>query len=119
MTTVFCRNNSIRKKRSDSNAQNFFIEYLIVIDDTVYNQFVSLFGNLNDSLLMDYINIFFCQIINGVNFICYLLEINLFIFNSFLQINQRYINSFGNDPDLSLMVSLKNVLYLVSYFNKK
>ena len=44
-----------------------FIDYLIVIDKTVYNKFVADFGNLPNSLMTNYINIFFCHLINGVS----------------------------------------------------
>ena len=43
------------------------IQYLVVIDTTVYNRFVSLYGNLSTSLITQYINIHFEQMVNGVN----------------------------------------------------
>jgi hypothetical protein len=36
---------------------NLTVEYLVVIDSTVYNNFVSLFGNLNDSSMRTYISV--------------------------------------------------------------
>ena len=40
-----------------------------------------------------------------------------FKYNFKIKVNQRYLNSFSNDPELSLTVSLKNVLiYLVSFY---
>ena len=45
---------------------NLFVEYLIAIDSSVYNIFSSLYGNLDRSLMANYINIFFAQVVNGV-----------------------------------------------------
>ena len=42
------------------------VEYLIVIDSTVYNQFVALYGNLSDSSIKTYIYDFFQLMVNGV-----------------------------------------------------
>jgi hypothetical protein len=53
----------------NTQAQNLFIESVAVIDSTVYNIFLSSYGNLNPpNLLTDYIKIFFCQVFNGVKF---------------------------------------------------
>jgi hypothetical protein len=56
------------KRQSRIGIQNLFVEYLIVIDSTVYNNFVSNYGSLTFSLLAQYINIFFTQIVCGVSF---------------------------------------------------
>jgi hypothetical protein len=45
---------------------NLFVEYLIVIDKSVYNYFLSLYENLGLPLIINYIQIFFCQVVNGV-----------------------------------------------------
>ena len=45
---------------------HLFVEYLIVIDSTVYSLFNSAYGHLEEKLLGDYINIYFNQIVNVV-----------------------------------------------------
>ena len=60
---------SIKSKRQTVANQrliNLFVQYLVVIDSTVYKDFVQLYGNLNPALLNQYIKIYFCQIVNGV-----------------------------------------------------
>ena len=49
-----------------SRVLNLFVEYLVVIDSSVYNDFVALYGNITTSLMAQYLNIFFAQLINGV-----------------------------------------------------
>ena len=69
---IFILLSSERSKRqtiqSNNNAQNLYVEYLAVIDSTVYSFFNQLYGNLNPpELLNDYIKIYFAQIIYGVS----------------------------------------------------
>lgn len=53
--------------RPPRRALSLFVEYLVVLDSTVYMDFVALYGSKISSFLMNqYINIYFCQIINGV-----------------------------------------------------
>ena len=56
---------------------NLFVEYLVVIDSSVYNVFLSNYGNLSPSLMNQYINIFFAQIVNGVRFSSILVDLIL------------------------------------------
>ena len=57
---------------------NLYVEYLIVIDNSVYNRFYYAFGgNLPENLLTDYIRIFFSQLVNSVN--TFIIFRNLFI----------------------------------------
>jgi hypothetical protein len=58
---------------------NLFVEILVVVDSTVYNYFQDLFSNLGDSILSDYIKLYFCHIINGVIKINFILII-MFVF---------------------------------------
>jgi hypothetical protein len=63
---------NIRKKRDDSipntkNQKNLFIDYLVVIDSSVYNEFIQIYGYMPETLITKYINIFFCHLINGVS----------------------------------------------------
>jgi hypothetical protein len=61
-----CR--SSRSKRATVTPQNnLFVEYLIVIDSTVFNNFYFAYGgNLPDNLLSQYIIIFYSQLVNSV-----------------------------------------------------
>ena len=43
------------------------VELLVVLDSTVYEFFQGVYGNLNDSIVNDYIKIFFIHVVNGVN----------------------------------------------------
>ena len=45
---------------------NLTVEYLAVIDSTVYNKFISLYGNLSDSSMRTYILDYFQSMIDGV-----------------------------------------------------
>ena len=59
--------NSKRLKRSTIPKNNLFLEYLVVIDSSVYKNLKIAYGsNLPESIMSEYIKIFFVQIINGV-----------------------------------------------------
>ena len=46
---------------------NLYVEYLAVIESGTYKYFQSVYGtNIPTSLINDYINIYFTQLINGV-----------------------------------------------------
>jgi hypothetical protein len=45
---------------------NLTLEYLVVIDSTVYTHFVSLYGNLRDSSMRTYILDYFQFMVDGV-----------------------------------------------------
>ena len=65
-------NSSSKAKRSVlingvQRAINLFVEYLVVIDSSVYNDFIALYSNVSSSLLAKYISIFFCQQVNAVS----------------------------------------------------
>jgi hypothetical protein len=45
---------------------NLTVEYLAVIDSTVYNRFVSIYGNLSDSSMRTYILDYFQFMVDGV-----------------------------------------------------
>jgi hypothetical protein len=56
-----------RSRRSiNGQAVSFYIEYLIVIDSTVYASFQSLYANLSTDLMYEYIKIFYSHLVNGV-----------------------------------------------------
>ena len=63
----------LRTKRDTSaetenqSVNNLYIDYLIVIDKSVYNVFLNTYGNMPDSLITNYINIFYAHLINGVS----------------------------------------------------
>jgi hypothetical protein len=82
---------SRRSKRAiNGRAVSFFVEYLVVIDSTVYAKFTSLYGSLNADVLFQYIKIFYCHLVNGID--------------------MRYKNSFSNDPDMTINIRLANIL---------
>ena len=58
-----------RRKRQNfiENQQHLFINYLVVIDNSVYNIFLNQYGFFSDSFIANYIKIFFCQAVNGVS----------------------------------------------------
>ena len=45
---------------------NFFIEYLIVVDKTVVDQFNSIYQSLGNGNTYDYIRIMYSHLVNGV-----------------------------------------------------
>ena len=63
----------LRTKRDTSaetenqSVNNLYIDYLIVIDKSVYNVFLNTYGNMPDSLITNYLNIFYAHLINGVS----------------------------------------------------
>jgi hypothetical protein len=61
---------------------NLTVEYLPVIYSTVYNRFVSLYGNLSDSSMRTYILDYFQSMIDGV--LIRKLFLNLIIFSLFI-----------------------------------
>jgi hypothetical protein len=71
LISIQIKSHSISKRQiitTKNSTNNLYVEYLVVIDLGVYNFFVNLYGgNLPDSLVTDYINIYFTQLINGVN----------------------------------------------------
>ena len=65
---LFSSNNNLLKRQATQSFQNnLFVEYLVVIDNNVYNDIASIYSNLPQSQINDYINIFFANIINGVS----------------------------------------------------
>jgi hypothetical protein len=69
MINYFLIKSIYRKRRASNNqVQNLYVEYLVVIDNSVYNLFQNDFGsNLDSIALTNYIKVFFCQIVNAVN----------------------------------------------------
>jgi hypothetical protein len=66
---LFFKISSRQKRDTSSNGTlrvlKLYVEYLIVIDSTTYNVFSALYTNLSSSLLAEYMNIFFVQLVNG------------------------------------------------------
>jgi hypothetical protein len=50
-------------------ALSLYVEYLIVLDSSVYNDFVALYSNIRSSLLTQYISIYFSQLVNSVSYL--------------------------------------------------
>ena len=67
-----------------------YIEYGIISDSAVFNQIKYLLETSNTTLIIQYIQILFSQMINSVN--------------------QRYLISLENDPDLRISIVLTGML---------
>ena len=61
--------------------------------------------------IYDYINIFYTQLINGVNIFVFTTCL-LNNYNIIFKMNQRYQATLQNDPDLYLTIGLTNVLII-------
>ena len=48
---------------------NLYIEYLAVLDSTVYLKYKNLYNQLNDQTLMQFLNIYYSQLVNAVKFL--------------------------------------------------
>jgi hypothetical protein len=61
-------NDATSKKRSIYRQPvNINIDYLVVLDLSVFNKYKKLYKQLDDDLVMQFLKIQFCQIVNGVN----------------------------------------------------
>ena len=58
-----------RKRGVNDQPVNFYVEYLVVLDYTVYNKYQILFNTLNSNRLIDYLRIQYAHIINAVSLI--------------------------------------------------
>ena len=67
-----------------------YIEYGIISDSAVFNQIKYLLETSNTTLIIQYMQILFSQMINSVN--------------------QRYLISLENDPDLRISIVLTGML---------
>ena len=75
---------------------NFYVETLIVTDESIYNKHKVLSGSTNQNVILEHIRIYYAHAFNGVN--------------------QRYVNSFATDPDLKIFIKLTNFLILTVIF---
>ena len=55
-----------RKRSINKQPVNIFIKYLVVLDQSVLDKYKKLYQQLDDELVMQYLKIQFCQILNGV-----------------------------------------------------
>jgi hypothetical protein len=61
-------NDATSKKRSIYRQPvTINIDYLVVLDLSVFNKYKKLYKQLDDDLVMQFLKIQFCQIVNGVN----------------------------------------------------
>lgn len=86
------KNENLKRLKRVTQDNKIIVQYLVVIDSTVYNRFVDLYGNLSSTLTTQYINMYFEQMISGIN--------------------QRFQNTLQNDQNLMISVTLSNVLIL-------
>ena len=85
--------NQKRKKRAlNGKPVDTYVETLVVTDQTIYNDMKAFVNSTNNNIILQNIRIYFAHVFNGIN--------------------QRYQNSFSNDPDLNLNVVLQNILIL-------
>jgi hypothetical protein len=64
----FVENSNNVKERLSVERNNLIVEYLIVIDSTVYNHFIEIYGkNVSQSAMSSYINQFYQQMVNSVS----------------------------------------------------
>ncbi len=75
MKKKICNFYLIRKSKRDANSSstsqnlNYLnVEYLVVLDSTAWDFFVSVYGNMDADLMNVYIKIYFIHIVNGVGF---------------------------------------------------
>ena len=60
--------NSNNVKERSVKKNNLIVEYLIVIDSSVLNHFVNIYGNnISQSVMNNYINQFYQQMVNSVS----------------------------------------------------
>ena len=63
-----CMENSNNVKERSVKKNNLIVEYLIVIDSSVLNHFVNIYGNnISQSVMNNYINQFYQQMVNSVS----------------------------------------------------
>lgn len=82
---------SDRKRSLNGQPISMFVEQLVVIDQTIYLDHQK-FLNTNDrDVIFESMKIYFSHMFNGVN--------------------QQFVNSLANDPDLRIYIKLKNFLF--------
>lgn len=83
-----------KQKRAAPNGQpfNLFLEVLLVTDHSIYEDHVRFAGTNDTDLVFLYMRTYFAHYFNGIN--------------------QRFQNSFANDPDLRVTIKLTNFLFL-------
>ena len=94
-----------------------FTEVLVVADVTVYNDNAIAANSTDPSTVYQFMAIFFGHVLNGVNLVfSWVVKFSkyrsLYGLLYLLKVNLRFINSFGNDPDINIVVKLKNLLFL-------
>ncbi|RNA14579.1 flocculation FLO11-like, partial [Brachionus plicatilis] len=85
-----------KSKRAAPNGQpfNLFVEVLLVADNTIYEDHIRFAGTNDTDLVFLYMRTYFAHYFNGIN--------------------QRFQNSFTNDPDLRITIKLTNFLFLTT-----
>ena len=96
---------------------NFTIELLIVTDNSVYNYFKLMNGNVSDFQITNDIQFYYKQMVNGVFFLFSNFIYFYFNRNFMFQMNLILSKQLANDPDLRIAVSLSDVLIFKASFN--
>jgi hypothetical protein len=80
------------KKKSSMEPVKLYVKLLVVTDPTVFYDHQRFAQTTNTDLVFLHMKIYFAHLINSVN--------------------QRFLQSFRNDPDLNLTIKLQNFLFL-------
>ncbi len=85
-------NETVYRKKKSVNGQpiQVYIEYGIISDSSVFNDIKYLLNTTNNILVIQYMQILFSQMVNSVN--------------------QRFLISLENDPDLRISIVLSGML---------
>ena len=89
---------------------NFYIEYLAVLDYTVYNKYTNLFNTYSTDIVIQFMRIQYSHLISAVR------KLDFLFFNNKLKVlynyeaNIRYQNSLAKDPDIQISIKLTNII---------
>jgi hypothetical protein len=75
---------------------NLYVEALVVTDTSIYDDHSRFLNTTDQILIFTHMRMYFAHLIKGVN--------------------QRFSNTFANDPDLRINVVLRNFLFLTVNF---
>ena len=63
---IYKSKNSRKRRLSDQVPLNLYVRYLVVIDNMVYQRYKNLYGQLTDALVLQFLKIYYSQIVNAV-----------------------------------------------------
>ena len=81
----------LKKKSLNGQPVQLYVEFGLISDSTVYNNYLSFFPNtVNPQIVIQYMQIYYAQVMNAVN--------------------QRYGIALQNDPDLRITIVFTGAL---------